>query len=91
MLAYLAGNSGAPYDGRFWHDAAASLWRVVCGYILAVIPGLILGLWSCRSATISRLLSSYINDIKLVPGISCLSLALSLGARTGAETEAFTS
>ena len=58
------------------HDAAASLWRVTCGYALAVIPGLILGLWSGRSATISRLLGSSINGIKSVPGISWLPLAL---------------
>lgn len=76
MLTYLAGSSGAPYDGRFWHDAAASLWRVVCGYTLAVIPGLVLGLWSGRSATISYLLGSSINGIKSVPGISWLPLAL---------------
>lgn len=76
MYAYLAGNSGAPYDGRFWHDAAASLWRVACGYALAVIPGLILGVWSGRSVTVARLLGSSINGIKSVPGISWLPLAL---------------
>ncbi len=76
MFAYLAGNSGAPYDGRFWHDAAASLWRVACGYVLAVIPGLTLGVWSGRSVTAARLLGFSINGIKSVPGISWLPLAL---------------
>lgn len=76
MSAYLAGSSGAPYDGRFWHDAAASLWRVACGYTLAVVPGLILGLWSGRSSAVSRLLGASINGIKSVPGISWLPLAL---------------
>ena len=75
-LAYVAGNTSVPYGGRFWSDAAASLWRVACGFTLAAIPGLILGLWSGRSATVSRLLSFSINGIKSVPGISWLPLAL---------------
>lgn len=53
---------------------ACGVWPV--GYALAVIPGLILGLWSGRSATLARLLGSSINGIKSVPGISWLPLAL---------------
>lgn len=76
MSAYVAGTGGGPYGGRFWHDAAASLGRVGCGYALAVVPGLVLGLWSGRSATVARLLSFTVNGVKSVPGISWLPLAL---------------
>jgi len=76
MFAYVAGNTSVPYGGRFWSDAAASLWRVACGFTLAAVPGLVLGLWSGRSATIARLLSFSINGVKSVPGISWLPLAL---------------
>ena len=76
IFTYMAGGHGSAYGGRFWGDATASLWRVACGYTLAVVPGLILGLWSGRSPTVSRLLSSSINGVKSVPGISWLPLAL---------------
>ena len=37
------------YAGRFWGDLSASLGRVGSGYLLAVIPGVALGLASGRS------------------------------------------
>lgn len=76
MAVYVAGTGGGPYDGRFQSDAAASLWRVVCGYALGVGPGLVLGLWSGRSTAVARLLSFTVNGIKSVPGISWLPLVL---------------
>lgn len=75
ITVYVAG-ADAPYGGRFWSDAAASLGRVACGYALGVGPGLVLGLWSGRSAFVARLLSLTINGIKSVPAISWLPLAL---------------
>ncbi len=73
---YVTGWGSDPYAGRFFGDATASLSRVACGYALASIPGIILGMWSGRNATIARLLGPTINGIKAVPGISWLPLAL---------------
>ncbi|CAK7035058.1 MAG: Putative aliphatic sulfonates transport permease protein SsuC [Desulfovibrio sp.] len=76
VYVYVVGIGDGPYGGRFRHDAVASLARVGCGYALAVVPGLVLGLWSGRSVTVARLLSFTVNGVKSVPGISWLPLAL---------------
>ncbi|MFQ9492108.1 MAG: ABC transporter permease [Bilophila wadsworthia] len=62
--------------GRFWGDLSASLGRVGSGYLLAVIPGVALGLASGRSPALASLLSPIINGVRAVPGISWLPLAL---------------
>ena len=41
------------YAGRFWGDLSASLGRVGSGYLLAVIPGVALGLASGRSPALA--------------------------------------
>lgn len=64
------------YAGRFWGDLSASLGRVGSGYLLAVIPGVALGLASGRSPALASLLSPIINGVRAVPGISWLPLAL---------------
>ncbi len=76
LCAYVAGLGGDVCAGRFREDAPASLRRVACGYALAVVPGVFLGLASGVSLTVSRLLSPLINGMKAVPGISWLPLAL---------------
>ena len=55
---------------------SASLGRVGSGYLLAVIPGVALGLASGRSPALASLLSPIINGVRAVPGISWLPLAL---------------
>ncbi len=64
------------YAGRFGTDLAASLGRVGWGYMLAVVPGVLLGLASGRNPWLSRLLSPLINGVRSVPGISWLPLVL---------------
>ena len=74
---YICGTPGdAPYAGRFFVDAGASLVRVGVGFSLAVILGLPLGILSGRLAVVHRLLSSSINSIRAVPGICWLPLAM---------------
>lgn len=52
-------------------------WGAVgSGYLLAVIPGVALGLASGRSPALASLLSPIINGVRAVPGISWLPLAL---------------
>lgn len=64
------------YAGRFAADLAASLGRVGWGYVLAVVPGVFLGLASGCNPWLSRLLSPLVNGIRSVPGISWLPLVL---------------
>ena len=75
----------APYAGRFLSDASASLLRVTLGFTLAVALGIPLGVLSGRLTVCRRLLSTTINGLRAVPGISWLPLALvwfGIGMRT---------
>jgi len=83
---YLFAQEGtAPYAGRFFSDASASLLRVFLGFSLAVVIGIPLGLLSGRVAACRKLFSTTINGLRAVPGISWLPLALvwfGIGLRT---------
>jgi sulfonate transport system permease protein len=65
-----------PYAGRFLSDAGASLLRVACGFSLAVAVGLPLGILSGRLWAIRKLMSTSVNALRAVPGITWLPLAL---------------
>lgn len=83
---YILGTpDSAPYAGRFISDAGASLARVATGFFLAVVLGIPLGVMSGRVSVCHHLLSTTINSIRAVPGISWLPLALvwfGIGMRT---------
>jgi NitT/TauT family transport system permease protein len=74
---YILGETGAgPYAGRFLDDLGSSVARVGCGFALAVLIGLPLGIASGRVVFIHRLFSNSIDAIRAVPGISWLPLAM---------------
>jgi len=75
--AYIFGTPGeAPYAGRFLGDAGASLVRVCLGFASAVAVGLPLGILSGRLALVQRLMSTTINALRAVPGITWLPMAM---------------
>jgi sulfonate transport system permease protein len=75
--AYVLGRPGErPYAGRFLSDAGASLFRVGCGFGVAVAVGLPLGILSGRLALVHRLMSTTVNALRAVPGITWLPLAM---------------
>lgn len=75
--AYIFGGSKAGmYAGRFLADANASLIRVGAGFAVAAVLGIPLGAISGRISVVDRLLSTSINGLRAVPGISWLPLAL---------------
>jgi NitT/TauT family transport system permease protein len=75
--SYLFGDSAdTAYAGRFFEDFTASATRVLLGFGLAVIAGIPLGVLSGRLALVNRLLSTTINALRAVPGISWLPLAM---------------
>lgn len=74
---YIFENPGdAPFAGRFLNDAGASLIRVGSGFAVAVIFGLPLGIISGRISLVRKLMSTTINALRAVPGISWLPLAM---------------
>ncbi len=74
---YIFANPGdAPFAGRFLDDAGASLIRVGIGFGFAIIFGLPLGIMSGRLSLVQKLISTSINALRAVPGISWLPLAM---------------
>jgi len=84
--SYIFDSPGStPYAGRFLSDASSSLIRVALGFLLAVVLGIPLGVVSGRMPVCRRLLSTTVNGLRAVPGISWLPLALvwfGIGMRT---------
>jgi len=83
---YILGQSGeGPYAGRFLIDSGQSLLRVGCGFAAAVAFGLPLGIVSGRLPVVQRLMSTTVNALRAVPGITWLPLAMvwfGIGVRT---------
>ena len=74
---YILGQPGeGPYAGRFLGDAGASLFRVGCGFASAVAVGLPLGILSGRLSSVQGLMSTTVNALRAVPGITWLPLAM---------------
>jgi len=65
-----------PYAGRFIDDLCASLLRVCCGFFIAALTGIPLGILSGRVFAVQRLTGTTINALRAVPGISWLPLAM---------------
>jgi len=83
--AYIFSTANSPYAGRFLSDAGASLTRVFFGFFCAILFGLPLGILSGRLAVVNRLLDTFINGLRAVPGITWLPLAMvwfGIGMRT---------
>jgi NitT/TauT family transport system permease protein len=75
--AYVFGSPGdGMYAGRLLSDAGASLVRGGVGFAVAAAFGIPLGVMSGRLPVVDRLLSTSVNGIRAVPGISWLPLAL---------------
>lgn len=83
---YIFGHAGpGRFSGRFLGDLGASLFRVLLGFGAAACIGIPLGVVSGRVAHVNRLLSTTVNAIRAVPGISWLPLAMvwfGIGIRT---------
>ncbi len=74
---YIFGEPGlAPYAGRFFSDALASMSRVFLGFSLAALVGFPLGIISGRVSLVHSMFNSFINALRAVPGITWLPLAL---------------
>ncbi|WP_235731786.1 ABC transporter permease [Fundidesulfovibrio putealis] len=75
--AYVFGsNSQNAYGGRFLGDFVSSMTRIGCGFFLAVLAGLPLGLASGRISALRWLLTLPVGGLRAVPGICWLPLAL---------------
>ncbi|MFW6021099.1 MAG: ABC transporter permease [Guyparkeria sp.] len=70
-------------EAAIWKDTALTLTNVLAAFLIAVVGGTLLGLWSASSAVVERLLHPLVVVIEAAPTIAWLVLAilwLGLGA-----------
>src|SRR3954454_4758647 len=64
------------FSGELPHDAAASLWRVLMGFLAGAIPALPLGLIMGASASAYALFNPLIQILRPIPRIAFIPLAI---------------
>jgi sulfonate transport system permease protein len=65
-----------PYSGKLLENLWASLLRVIIGFTIALVSGLLLGFLTGRIAVIKRVLDPLVHAIRTVPGIGWLPIAM---------------
>lgn len=65
-----------PYSGKLIENLLASLFRVLTGFGIALIFGLVLGFLTGRISAVKRLIDPLIHAIRTVPGIGWLPIAM---------------
>ena len=77
LLDFITGSSRlTPYSGQFLMHAAASIGRVVEGFMLALCFGLLLGILTGSFLKIKRIFDPLVHLIRMVPGIGWLPIAM---------------
>ena len=77
LLDFITGSSRlTPYSGQFLMHAAASIGRVVEGFLLALCFGLLLGILTGSFLKIKRIFDPLVHLIRMVPGIGWLPIAM---------------
>jgi sulfonate transport system permease protein len=65
-----------PYSGTLWKHALSSIGRVLWGFVIASVSGLILGFLTGRSSLMKKLLDPLVHILRTVPGIGWLPIAM---------------
>lgn len=64
------------YSGMFFKHSAASLYRVIIGFLLASISGVVFGVLSGYFLIVKRLFDPFIHIIRMIPGIGWFPIAM---------------
>lgn len=65
-----------PYSGKLFVNLLSSLLRVMTGFGIALIFGLLLGFLTGRNSAVKRMIDPLIHAIRTVPGIGWLPIAM---------------
>jgi sulfonate transport system permease protein len=86
MVDFVSGTAKlTPYSGTLFGNLYASLFRVIAGFGIALIFGLLLGFLTGRLPIIKRIFDPTVHAIRTVPGIGWLPIAMvwfGVGERT---------
>lgn len=64
------------YSGMFFKHSTASLYRVIIGFIIASISGMVFGVLSGYFLIVKRLFDPFIHIIRMIPGIGWFPIAM---------------
>ncbi|MCB8817570.1 ABC transporter permease [Desulfosporosinus shakirovi] len=77
LADFMTGNSRlSPYSGQFLMHSAASIGRVMEGFLLALCFGLPLGILTGSFLKVKRVFDPLVHLIRMVPGIGWLPIAM---------------
>lgn len=64
------------YSGMFFKHSTASLYRVIIGFLIASISGMVFGVLSGYFLIVKRLFDPFIHIIRMIPGIGWFPIAM---------------
>lgn len=69
-LAHMAG------DGSLWHGTGTSLYRLVTGFLIAALGGLVLGIFMARVRIIDQTIGSLVLGLQSIPSVAWVPLGI---------------
>jgi NitT/TauT family transport system permease protein len=73
-------------DGSLFYAIGTSMWRLVVGLIIAIVGGLILGIFMAKIETVNQTIGSLILGLQSIPSVAWVPLALLWFGPTDAGT-----
>jgi len=73
-------------NGSLWYAIGTSMWRLVVGLIIAIVGGLILGIFMAKIETVNQTIGSLILGLQSIPSVAWVPLALLWFGPTDAGT-----
>lgn len=63
-------------DGTLWFGIGTSLWRLIVGLAIAIILGMILGIFMARVPTVNQTIGSIVLGLQSIPSVAWAPLAI---------------
>lgn len=63
-------------DGTLWFGIGTSLWRLIVGLAIAIIGGMLLGIFMARVPTVNQTIGSLVLGLQSIPSVAWAPLAI---------------
>jgi len=63
-------------DGTLWYGIGTSLWRLAVGLVIAIVGGIVLGIFMARVETVNQTIGSIILGLQSIPSVAWAPLAI---------------
>ena len=64
------------YDGSLFYGIATSMWRLIVGLAIAIVGGIILGIFMARVEAINQTVGSLVLGLQSIPSVAWVPLAI---------------